>query len=69
MIRIKPLSLIRASLGLFVALGFLSACGETDQEQTYIINGESKVCTIITQAECGLTLACKGEGFYECVNN
>lgn len=47
----------------------LSACGKTDEPRTYEINGEQKVCTILEEKPCGLTLACENAGIYECVSN
>lgn len=53
---------------LLLVMG-LSACGDTDEKRTYIINGQNLHCTVIDQEPCGLTLACEGEGIFQCYTN
>jgi hypothetical protein len=53
---------------LIIILFLLASCGE-NEEQKFIIQGEEKSCTVIETTDCGLTLACEGEGMVYCVSN
>jgi len=53
---------------LFIIL-ILNGCGKNDEPQRYEVQGEMKTCTVLKTQACGLTLACEGDGIFECVSN
>lgn len=48
----------------------LISCGQQDEPQTFIIQGQELQCTVIETTPCGLTVACENDaGIHQCVSN